>query len=281
MLENSLLLKARSLPSKVGVYFFMRGEEFLYIGKSNNIKYRVLSYFRSSSKKNSILTSLSTMVDCVLVDSEKDALFLENNLIKTHRPKYNVLLKDDKSFPWICIKNERFPRVFVSRKKLSDSDFYFGPYVNRRFLNELFGVVEDFYPIRSCNYNLSKKNIFIKKHKVCLDYHLKKCLGPCEGFQSEGDYNKNIGFIKNILEGRFSLVLRALKRDLSLSSKGLLFERCEKIKKQIDCKAKQLWTWRKGKGENFTCIYLAYNDNLPIYTPQQLLNEIELTINTK
>ena len=125
-----------------------------------------------------------------LVDSEKDALFLENNLIKQHKPKYNILLKDDKSFPWLCIKNERFPRVFISRNKTNSNDFFYGPYVNRWLLKSLYEIIKDFYYVRSCNYFLSEKNIESKKYKVCLEYHFKKCLGPCVGFQGEKEYIK-------------------------------------------------------------------------------------------
>ena len=132
MLENSLLLKAKTIPNKVGVYLFLKNKSVLYIGKSTRIRSRVLSYFNSSTKKKSkLIIEGSNDLSFFLVDSEKDALFLENNLIKQHKPKYNILLKDDKSFPWLCIKNERFPRVFISRNKTNSNDFFYGPYVNR------------------------------------------------------------------------------------------------------------------------------------------------------
>ena len=177
--------------------------------------------------------SSSFFVKYILTPSEEDALFLENNLIKKHQPKYNVLLKDGKSFPWLCVKNERFPRFFISRKKLNNSDFYFGPYVSKKLLNTFFRFITDLYPVRSCNFNLSKKNIVQKKYKVCLDYHLKKCLGPCEGLEKEKDYNIKISSIKNILGGRFSVVLKSLKGLLRVYSKNLLFEKAEIIKNQI------------------------------------------------
>ena len=235
MLENSLLLKAKNLPNKVGVYLFLKNNSVLYIGKSTRIKSRVLSYFNSNTKKNSLIVGGSNNLSFFLVDSEKDALFLENNLIKQHKPKYNILLKDDKSFPWLCIKNERFPRVFITRKKTNSSDFFYGPYVGRWFLNSLFEIIKDFYYVRSCNYLLSEKNIDSKKYKVCLDYHLKKCLGPCVGLQKEKEYIKNINSVKNLLEGRFSILLKKLKKDLAFNSKNLFFEKCEDLKKQINC----------------------------------------------
>ena len=235
MLENSLLLKAKNLPNKVGVYLFLKNNSVLYIGKSTRIKSRVLSYFNSNTKKNSLIISGSNNLSFFLVDSEKDALFLENNLIKQHKPKYNILLKDDKSFPWLCIKNERFPRVFITRKKTNSSDFFYGPYVGRWFLNSLFEIIKDFYYVRSCNYLLSEKNIDSKKYKVCLDYHLKKCLGPCAGLQKEKEYIQNINSVKNLLEGRFSILLKNLKKDLAFNSKNLFFEKCEDLKKQINC----------------------------------------------
>ena len=194
MLKKTSLLKSQInlLPSSVGVYIFFNKKSVLYVGKSNNIRRRVSSYFKSSSEKSKIITSIYTSIDYILVDSEEDALFLENTLIKKHQPKYNVLLKDDKSFPWICVKNERFPRVFISRKRINNSDFYFGPYVSKKFLNNIFFLIKENFPVRTCNYNLSEQNIINNKYNVCLEYHIKNCLGPCSGFHNEKDYNKNI-----------------------------------------------------------------------------------------
>ena len=235
MLEKSMLLKKRAslLPRETGVYFFLKEKKILYVGKANNIKKRVLSYFKSFSKKDIVLINSSTDINYVLVDSEEDAFFLENTLIKKHKPKYNILLKDDKSYPWLCVKKERFPRVFICRKKENNSDFYFGPYFSKKYLNGLFHLIKNLYPIRTCNYNLSEKNIVSNKYKVCLEYHIKNCLGPCVGFCSEEDYNKNIESIKNILSGRFSFVLKNLKKSLKYNSEKLLFEKCEIIKNQI------------------------------------------------
>ena len=164
MLKKTSLLKNQIslLPPSVGVYIFLNKKSVLYIGKSNYIRRRVSSYIKNSSDKSKIITSIYTSIDYVLVDSEEDALFLENNLIKKHQPKYNILLKDDKSYPWICIKNERFPRVFVSRKKSSNSDFYFGPYVSKKHLNNLFNVIKNLKKFSSsiqCNkyYSIRKK----------------------------------------------------------------------------------------------------------------------------
>ena len=227
--------KIKLLPEKVGVYFFLdKNENMLYVGKSKNIKKRVGFYFNKKTKKNNLIISGSCFVDYILVESEEDALFLENSLIKKHQPKYNVLLKDDKNFPWLCIKKERFPRVVIVRKKTSDSDLYFGPYVSKKLLNNLFKLIGDMYPVRSCSFNLSEKNIIKKKYKVCLDYHLNKCLGPCEGFQSEKDYNNNINSIKSILSGRFSFVLKSLEFLLKKHSESLFFEKAETIKNQIN-----------------------------------------------
>jgi len=232
-----LLLKSKLklLPEKIGVYFFLdKKKNILYVGKSKNIKKRVSYYFNKKEKKNNLIISSACFVDYILVPCEEDALFLENSFIKKHQPKYNILLKDDKNFPWLCIKKERFPRVVVVRKKTSDSNLYFGPYVSRKLLNNLFKLISDMYPIRSCNFNLSKNNILKKKYKVCLDYHLNKCLGPCEGFQNEEDYNNNINSIKNILSGRFSFVLKSLKILLKDYSENLLFEKAEIVKNQIN-----------------------------------------------
>ena len=260
MLKKTSLLKSQInlLPSSVGVYIFFNKKNVLYIGKSNNIRRRVSSYFKSSSEKSKIITSIYTSIDYILVDSEEDALFLENTLIKKHQPKYNVLLKDDKSFPWICVKNERFPRVFISRKRVSNSDFYFGPYVSKKILNNIFFLIKENFPVRTCNYNLSEQNIINKKYNVCLEYHMKNCLGPCSGFQNEKDYNKNIESIKKILEGKYSFVLKDLNKKIKKFSKKLLFEKCESLKNQIISlkKIKNKSVVVSNKNINIDCFYI-------------------------
>ena len=229
-----LLNEINKIPSKVGVYLFLNKENKpLYIGKSTNLNKRVSSYFKKENLKNKLLVAGAFYIKYILVSTNDDALFLENSLIKKHKPKYNILLKDDKSFPWICIKNERFPRVFITRKKNNESDFYFGPYTSKKILNSLYDLITKMYPIRSCKYDLSEKNIVSKKYKVCLDYHIKKCLGPCEGFQDEKSYNTYINSIKNILNGRYFFVIKQLNKNLLKHSKNLEFEKSEKIKNQI------------------------------------------------
>jgi len=235
--NNSFFLKnkIKNLPNKTGVYLFLnKKKEIIYVGKSVNIKARVGSYLKPTNVKNRNLIFNSFDVDYFLVGSEKDALFLENNLIKTHKPRYNVLLKDDKNFPWICVKNERFPRVFITRKKTNSSDFYYGPYVSVKTLNILYKLIFKLFPIRSCNFLLSEKNVFNKKYNVCLDYHLNRCQGPCEGLYSEEDYNYNIDLVKKILSGNFSSVLKVLEKKMVFFSSQLLFEKAEIIKNQIN-----------------------------------------------
>jgi excinuclease ABC subunit C len=237
MIKNSLLLKNKTgtLPNKIGVYLFLdKNGVVLYVGKSKFIKRRVLSYFKGDNPRASLLISSSYSVDYILVDTERDALLLENNLIKENKPKYNVLLKDDKSFSWLCLKKERFPRVFISRQKIkSYDDLYFGPYISRRVLLSIFNTIKSFYPVRTCNYNLSDENIISKKYKVCLDYHLKNCLGPCEGLQKEEDYNNNIKSIINILEGKYSFIISNLKTKMTYFSNQLEFEKANDLKNKI------------------------------------------------
>ena len=260
MLEKSLLLNKKSLiPRGVGVYIFLnKKKEFLYIGKSNNVRSRVFSYFKKPSIKQKKIIDSFFYIDYVLVDSEKDALFLENSFIKKHQPKYNILLKDDKNYPWLCLTKERFPRFFITRKRNFSSCFYYGPYVSKKRLNFLYDLIIKNYPIRSCKYNLSKKNVSIKKYNVCLDYHLKKCLGPCEGFQSEEDYNKNIDSIKKILSGKYSFILSSLEKKLKIYSSSLLFEKANIIKNQILAikNLKQKSVVVSNKNINTDCFYL-------------------------
>ena len=233
MLEKSLLLKAKNIPNTFGVYLFVDvNKSPIYVGKSNNLKTRVLSYFKKTEKDELIIKNAHN-IDYVLVNNENDAFLLENNLIKKFQPKYNILLKDDKNYPWLCITNERFPRLLIVRKKQENDNIYFGPYLSKKHLQNLYSFIISYYPIRSCSFYLSKENIKNKKYKLCLDYHLKKCDGPCEGLQREIDYNKNIIAIKNLLSGKYLKVIKELEKKLTILSNKLLFEKAEEIKNQI------------------------------------------------
>ena len=231
--KKNLINIASSFPNQNGVYlFYNTKKEVIYVGKAKFLKNRVLSYFNNKHLKQKKLIDETFLMEYILVESEQDALFLENNMIKKNQPKYNVLLKDDKTYPWICLTNERFPRLFITRKK-NLNGFYFGPYISKKFLTNIYNLIEKYYPLRSCNYNLSVKNIQSKKFNICLEYHLKKCLGPCVGLQKEVDYNKSILSIKKILKGEYSFILNDLKKKLNHSIKNLLFEKAEEIKNQL------------------------------------------------
>src|SRR5690606_24767421 len=159
-----------------------------------------------------------------VVETEFDALLLENNLIKKYLPRYNVLLKDDKTYPWICIKNERFPRIFKTRKVIHDGSEYFGPYASVLILQALLSLIREIYPLRTCNYDLSQKNIEAGKFKICLEYHIGNCLGPCEGFQTEEDYRENIESIRNIIKGNYQDAIKYMTRLMNQYAKKLEFE---------------------------------------------------------
>ncbi|MBE0640050.1 MAG: GIY-YIG nuclease family protein, partial [Bacteroidales bacterium] len=201
----------RTLPDQPGVYqFFDDKEKIIYIGKAKSLKKRVASYFNKDtglSGKTSVMVKKIADIRHIVVSSELDALLLENNLIKKYQPRYNVNLKDDKSFPWICVKNERFPRVFPTRNIIHDGSFYFGPYASVRMMNTLLDLVRQLYKLRNCSLNLSEKNIEARKFRVCLEYHLGNCKGPCEGLQEAEEYNASILEIKEILKGNISNVL--------------------------------------------------------------------------
>ncbi len=185
--------EVKVLPDKPGIYQFLNSEgTIIYVGKAKSLKKRVASYFnkdKSNSGKISVMVKKITGISHMVVDSELDALLLENNLIKKYQPRYNVLLKDDKTFPWICIKNEPFPRIFSTRNIIDDGSEYFGPYASGKMMHTVLDLIRSLYPLRNCKHNLSKKNIEIGKFKVCLEYHIGNCLGPCVGYQSEEDYN--------------------------------------------------------------------------------------------
>ncbi len=230
-----LLLK--SLPHQPGVYqFFDKNSKIIYIGKAINLKKRVASYFAKnhSSAKTNILVSKIRDIKHIVVDTETDALLLENNLIKKYQPKYNIMLKDDKTYPWICIKNEPFPRVFLTRKVIKDGSTYFGPYASVRTANVLLELIKELFPMRTCTFDLSDKNIKQSKFKVCLDYHIGKCLGPCEGFQSESDYNNSIAEIHNIVKGNFKEAMGKFEEMMHQCATDLKFEEAQLIKEKIN-----------------------------------------------
>ncbi|NOY95944.1 MAG: excinuclease ABC subunit UvrC [Chlorobi bacterium] len=224
------------IPDCPGIYqYFDDNRRVIYIGKAKNLKKRVSSYFNRihDHRKTALLVRNIADIKYMVVDTEEDALLLENNLIKKHQPRYNVRLKDDKTFPWICIKNEPFPRVFKTRNVVRDGSLYFGPYTSVLAVNTLLGLFKKTYKLRNCNYNLSGKNINSKKYKVCLEYHIGNCLGPCEGLQNEDSYNKSIDEIKNILKGNISGVISYLKKLMKDFSDKCQYEDAQKIKLKL------------------------------------------------
>jgi excinuclease ABC subunit C len=225
------------LPSNPGVYqFFDKDGKIIYIGKAKNLKKRVKSYFKGKYDNNKIRVMVYKINDIkyIVVDSESDAFLLENNLIKEYQPRYNILLKDDKSFPWICIKNEPFPRVFYTRNPSKDGSVYFGPYTSMVMVKTLMSLIKQLYTFRTCNYNLSPENIKKGKYKVCLEYHLGNCLGPCEGLQSEENYNNSIIHIKEILKGNISGIISQLKNLMISYANELKYEEANLIKEKIE-----------------------------------------------
>ena len=229
---------ALSLPEKPGIYqFYSAADELLYVGKAKDLKKRVSSYFSKNhheiNKVNALVAKI-TSIKHFVVENESDALLLENNLIKQYQPRYNVLLKDDKTFPWICIRNERFPRVFMTRTVLNDNSLYFGPYTSVVMVKTLLSLIKQLFKLRTCNYQLSKENILSKNFKVCLEYHLGNCLGPCVGYQMEGNYDETIIEVKNILKGNISQVTNYLKDRMLASSLAYKFEEANLFKTKIE-----------------------------------------------
>lgn len=227
-----------NLPDSPGVYqFFDINGILIYIGKAKNLKKRVSSYFHQSayeSAKLRVLVSKICDIKFIVVDSESDALLLENILIKKHKPRYNVLLKDDKTYPWIVIKNEPFPRVYKTRKYIDDGSSYFGPYTSGRLVFELLDLIRKLYPVRTCSLNLTTANILAKKFKPCLEYHIGNCLAPCIGMQSHQSYLQNIDSIKRILQGNLSEIKNHLKAEMVKYSNQYKYEEAQLIKQKID-----------------------------------------------
>ena len=237
MQTASVKLQVETLPNSPGVYQFYDKEAIiLYVGKAKNLKKRVSSYFtkKHDNGKTRLLVKKIVSIKHIVVATETDALLLENNLIKKYQPKYNVMLKDGKTYPWICIKNERFPRVFSTRRMIKDGSEYFGPYTSMKTVHTLLELIRGLYPLRNCTYDLSEKKITAGKYKVCLEYHLKNCLGPCENYYSEEAYNNNIQTIKNILKGNFKASLTAFKTQMKQLSENLEFEKAQEVKEKIE-----------------------------------------------
>ncbi|HNC32714.1 MAG TPA: excinuclease ABC subunit UvrC, partial [Bacteroidia bacterium] len=226
------------LPNEPGVYqFFDKNEKIIYVGKAKNLKKRVYSYFSKDifeSGKTAIMVRQISDLRFIITETELDALLLENNLIKKHQPRYNILLKDDKTYPWICIKNEPFPRIFYTRRKIRDGSQYFGPYASVKMINILLDMIHRLYKLRNCNLNLTPENIQNKKFRVCLEFHVGNCLGPCEGRQSAEDYQQGIDNIRHILKGNINQVIRILQDEMQTASQNLEFEKAQQIKSKLD-----------------------------------------------
>ena len=226
------------LPDKPGIYKFLdEHATIIYVGKAKNLKKRVSSYFTKANldnRKTYKLVSEIKLIEFVIVSSEFDALLLENNLIKEHQPRYNILLKDDKSFPSICITNERFPRIYSTRRIDHKKGEYFGPYTSVKAMNGVLDLIRKLHKIRTCKYNLSEENVSRKKYKVCLEYHIGNCLGPCEGRQKEQDYLLDIEEAKKILKGRIGIVGKSYKEKMQLAATEMKYELAQTFKEKLD-----------------------------------------------
>jgi excinuclease ABC subunit C len=234
--EEILRSYLKLLPDKAGIYQFVDGDDIvLYIGKAKNLKQRVTSYFtKNQSGKTTVLLKRARAIKHIIVDSESDALLLENNLIKKYQPRYNILLKDDKTFPWICIKKEPFPRIFSTRNTIKDGSLYFGPYTSGLMVKTLVELIRKLYKLRTCSNNLTPSNISEGKFRVCLEYHLGNCLAPCVGLQKETEYAENMVCIRDILKGNISSVIEHLRSVMKSYSQEMKFEEAQVVKDKIE-----------------------------------------------
>lgn len=236
-MNPSLELQLKTLSTEPGVYrYYDKDNQLLYVGKAKNLKKRVLSYFNKtvSGYKTKIMVQKIHRLETTIVPSEYDALLLENNLIKEHQPFYNIMMKDDKSYPWICIKNENFPRIFLTRNKIKDGSEYFGPYAKVRPAKILLETIKNIYPLRTCSLDLSPKKIEEGKYKVCLEYHIKNCEGPCEGLENQENYQKKIEAIRGIIKGDFRIAQQHLTNEMMAFAEKMEFEKAQFIKEKID-----------------------------------------------
>ncbi len=227
-----------ALPDNPGVYRFSNEEgTIIYVGKARNLKKRVSSYFNREqyeNRKTWVMVNKVSDIAYTVVETELDALLLENSLIKKYQPRYNIRLKDDKSFPWICIRDERFPRVYAMRNPVKDGSTYFGPYANVKMMHAVLDLARKLYPIRTCNLNLAEESIKAKKFKVCLEYQIGNCLGPCEALQSETEYNENLQQVKHIIKGNIRSVLEHLETQMNDFAVKLEFEKAQVVKHKLD-----------------------------------------------
>jgi len=237
MQNPTLQLQIQSLPDGPGVYqYYDKEDKILYVGKAKNLKKRVASYFNKihDTAKTNVLVKKIVTIKHIVVPTETDALLLENNLIKTLQPRYNVMLRDDKTYPWICIKKEAFPRIFPTRRMVKDGSEYYGPYTCFKTVNTILDLIKELYPLRTCNFDLSQKNIENNKFKVCLEYHIGNCKGPCEGHETVENYQKQVDAIREILKGNFKESQREFKRLMNDFAANMQFEEAQKIKEKID-----------------------------------------------
>lgn len=237
MLTNAIALQIQTLPDNPGVYqYYDKDGKILYVGKAKNLRKRVASYFNKvhDTAKTNVLVKKIVSIKHIVVPTETDALLLENNLIKSLQPRYNILLKDDKTYPWICIKKEAFPRIFPTRKMVKDGSEYFGPYTSFKTVNTLLELIKELYPLRTCTYDLSLHNIQSHKYKVCLEYHIGNCKGACEGQQTHTEYQEYIHAVREILKGNFKESLKDFKQHMQQLAANLQFEEAQKIKEKIE-----------------------------------------------
>lgn len=234
---SSLKQIVLSLPENPGIYQYLNEkEEIIYVGKAKNLKRRVSSYFNKEQQsiKTKVLVKQIRDIKYIVVENEQDALLLENSLIKKFQPRYNILLKDGKTYPWICIKNEFFPRVFKTRNIVKDGSKYYGPYTYGPAIKTILELIEQIFPLRNCKLDLTSESIARKNYKVCLQYHIKKCAGCCEGLQSREEYDENIKKIKSILKGEIGEIEDELKKEMFEHAENLNFEKAQKIKEKLE-----------------------------------------------
>ena len=235
--EFGLKEKVSKLPTTPGVYqFFDANGVIIYIGKAKNLKNRVSSYFVKTNQTSKTMVLVRKIRDLkyIVVNTEEDALLLENNLIKKYKPRYNILLKDDKTYPWICITKEAFPRVFTTRKFIRNGSEYFGPYTSAKYANTLISLIKSLYKLRTCNLSLNKSAVYSGKYKVCLEYHIGNCMGPCVGYVQEEEYMEYIAQIQNILKGNISSVIDFMTRKMKEYTVSLQFEKAQEMKEAIE-----------------------------------------------